>query len=46
MKDKIRLALAQISSKREDKEENLKKIDKKIREIKLQAKKGSTPATQ
>ena len=28
MKDKIRLALAQISSKREDKEANLQKIEK------------------
>ncbi len=36
MKSKVKLALCQISSKREDKEENLKKIEKLTRQAKQQ----------
>jgi predicted amidohydrolase len=37
MKDKIKLALAQISSKREDKTENLRKIEEITKKAKAQA---------
>ena len=36
MKEKIKLALAQISSKRENKEENLKKMEDWIKKAKVQ----------